>query len=123
MSELADCVPKATGIILAATAAADPLDEPPDVWSRLSGLAVRTGPPQANGIVTVFPITTAPACFVIVTQAASTRGRHPAKIGLPYELGISAVSITSLTPIGIPCSAPSGSRLSRAGAQAPHHDR
>ena len=37
------CVPSASGHMPAATAAADPLLEPPGVWARLCGLRVGPG--------------------------------------------------------------------------------
>ena len=37
------CVPRATGTIPAATAAAEPIDEPPGVCSRFQGLVVLPG--------------------------------------------------------------------------------
>src|SRR5579863_3626301 len=55
MMEPAVCVPKASGAIPAAMAAADPLDEPPGVCAGLCGLAVFPGVKQANSVVTVLP--------------------------------------------------------------------
>ena len=52
-----------------ATAAADPLLEPPGVWARFQGLRVGEGSKQANSTVTVFPrITAGP------TQGSDQRG-------------------------------------------------
>jgi hypothetical protein len=67
----------------AATAAAEPAEEPPEVWSGLWGFAVRTVPPLAKAVVTVLPSTTAPSRRACATAAASVRGRQPAWIGLP----------------------------------------
>ena len=44
MTEPVVCVPKQTGAIIAATAAADPELDPPGVKSLLCGLVVRPGP-------------------------------------------------------------------------------
>lgn len=44
-----------------ATAAADPLDDPPGVRSRFHGLRVGGGSKKAYGVVTVLPTMTAPA--------------------------------------------------------------
>ncbi len=41
--EPAVCVPSDRGTIRSATAAAEPLEEPPGVWAGLRGLAVRPG--------------------------------------------------------------------------------
>ena len=54
-------VPKASGTMPSATAAAEPLDEPPGVCAGLCGLAVLPGVKQANSVVTVLPRTIAPA--------------------------------------------------------------
>ena len=43
ISEPPVCVPKARGTIPAATAAADPEEEPPGVWLVRRGLRVATG--------------------------------------------------------------------------------
>ena len=43
MIEPAVCVPSASGSIASATAAAEPLDDPPGVWAGASGLRVGPG--------------------------------------------------------------------------------
>ena len=48
----------------------------------------------------------APAAFAQATGAESARGRQPCQIGEPYSDGMSAVSSTSLMPMGMPCSGP-----------------
>ncbi len=68
----------------------------------LIGLAVLTAAPQAKACVTVLPMMIAPWLRLIDTHAASMRGLQPANIGEPYSVGMSPVSITSLTPIGRP---------------------
>src|ERR1700761_8665906 len=71
------CVPSASGIIPAATAAAEPADDPPGVCSKLCGLRVAVGSAEATAVVVVLPTMVAPARFSIATTAASARGRHP----------------------------------------------
>ncbi len=74
--EPAVCVAKAAGTMPLATAAAEPLDEPPGVWSVAPcGLRVGPGWKVANSVVTVLPISSAPALRLAATQAASTKGR------------------------------------------------
>ena len=54
-----------------ATAAAEPLDEPPGVRSRFQGLRVGGGSIQAKWVVTVLPMITAPASRRLATTSAS----------------------------------------------------
>jgi len=68
-------VPSATGTMPAATAAAEPLDDPPGVGAALCGLRVGPAAAPANSVVTVLPSTTVPAS---ATHEASARGRFPA---------------------------------------------
>ena len=80
------CVPSATGTKLAATAAADPLDEPPGVCARSCGLRSGPGTNSAYCDVTVLPRTTAPA----VPQPAHDRRvplRPPSGEDLAAEFG------------------------------------
>jgi hypothetical protein len=67
-------VPKASGTMKSATAAAEPLEEPPGVCARLSGLQVGPGVREANSVVTVLPSTMPPAARVRAVQAASATG-------------------------------------------------
>src|SRR4051794_4700243 len=69
-------VPSASGIIPAATAAAEPDEDPPGVWPGLCGLRVAVGSSDAKPVVVVLPMTVAPAAFSIVTTGASARGRQ-----------------------------------------------
>ena len=55
------CEPIASGTMPAATAAAEPLDEPPGVRSGSCGLRVLPGVNSASSVVTVLPMITAPA--------------------------------------------------------------
>src|SRR5262249_44867069 len=77
------CVPIAAGHIRAATAAADPLLEPPGVCSRFHGLRVGPGSRFAKTVVTVFPRTIAPASFSFVTARASSAGTKSSKTTEP----------------------------------------
>src|SRR5258707_11813730 len=93
------CVPRPALIMPQATPAAEPLDEPPGVWSRFQGLRVPRGSDAANSVVTVLPTITAPAARSAATQAASFSERQPANSGEPIWVGISAVLLVSLMPI------------------------
>ena len=64
-------VPNAKGTMQSATAAADPLDDPPGVWARLRGFLVGPGIMPANSHVTVLPRIIAPARRASATHAAS----------------------------------------------------
>ena len=68
-------VPKASGAMKSATAAAEPLDEPPGVRLESWGLTVGPGAMPANSQVTVLPRITAPAALSAATAAASLAGR------------------------------------------------
>ena len=59
----------------AATAAAEPDDEPPGVCAMLWGLTVAVGSLAAKAVVVVLPAMVAPACFSSITIGASARGR------------------------------------------------
>ena len=65
------CEPIAPKHIPQATAAAEPLDDPPGVCALFQGFAVWAGSRQANCVVTVFPKMTAPADFSFRTSVAS----------------------------------------------------
>src|SRR5262249_54388524 len=71
------CVPKATGTMQSATAAPEPLEEPPGVWAVLWGFVVGPGVMPANSQVTALPRMMAPAARTSATQAASLVGRLP----------------------------------------------
>src|SRR3954470_10202925 len=72
------CVPTASGTRPAATAAAEPADDPPGVRPAAFGLSVRVGFRKANSVVVVLPTTTPPARRIACTMAASLRGWWPA---------------------------------------------
>ena len=99
-------VPTLRGVMNAATAAADPLDEPPGVCSGLCGLRVLPGAYTASSVVTVLPIIMAPASRNIATRAASVDGVLPAYSTVPHSVGKSNVSIMSFIPTGMPCKGP-----------------
>src|SRR3954468_2140949 len=92
ITEPAVCDPVATGTMPAATAAAEPDDEPPGVCSRLCGLRVLPVCWWANSVVTVLPRITPPARRSIVTVEASAAGWWPLYALEPYSVGMSAVS-------------------------------
>src|SRR5215831_12387912 len=71
--------PIAAGHMRAATAAADPLLEPPGVCSRFHGFLVGPGSRFAKTVVTVFPRTIAPAAFNFATARASRSGTKSLK--------------------------------------------
>ena len=102
----------------AATAAADPLDDPPGVCAGLCGLRVLPGVRVANSVVTVLPMMTAPAPRRSDTTAASRDGVRPACRTEPFSVGMSAVSMMSLIPTGTPCSGPVGCPESRNSSAA-----
>src|SRR5271165_7333558 len=100
------CVPRAARHIPHATAAAEPLDEPPGVRSRFHGLRVTGGSIQAKGVVTVLPRMIAPALRKRATMEASIGSVLPSQPAIPHEVGRPWTLMMSLTPIGIPCSGP-----------------
>lgn len=97
------CVPNATGTIPAATAAAEPLDDPPGVREVSWGLRVLPGVKYANSVDTVLPMISAPCCLSSDTRDASTSDsderRYPP---VPHAVGWSLVSMMSLMPTGTP---------------------
>src|SRR6267142_6101261 len=72
------CVPSASGTMRAATAAAEPLDEPPGVQARFHGLRVGAGSVVANSVVWHLPSKMAPALLSRATEVASYSGTKPA---------------------------------------------
>jgi hypothetical protein len=71
-------VPRASGTMKSATAAAEPLEEPPGVCAGLCGFVVfPNGDRLANSVVTVLPKSTPPAARLNATHAASAVGRFP----------------------------------------------
>ena len=78
MIEPVVCVANATGTIPAATAAAEPDDDPPGVRVGSCGFVVGPGGQAANSVVTSFPTGSIPHRRAMATLAASARGRCPA---------------------------------------------
>ena len=101
-----------------ATAAAEPLEDPPGVCAGLCGFRVLPGARTANSVVTVLPMITAPAARSIATTLASRDGVRPAQSTDPFSVGISAVSMMSLMPTGTPCRGPTGCPESRSSSAA-----
>src|SRR6185312_7280981 len=102
------CVPSAALTIPVATAAAEPLLDPPGVRAISHGLRVPRGSVAANSVVTVLPTMTAPASRRAATAAASRPDDQPSNNGEPISVGMSAVSMMSLMPIGMPSIADNG---------------
>src|SRR3989304_6960196 len=69
------CGPSAAGTNRAATAAAEPLEEPPGVCAGFHGLRVLPGEKYASSAVTVLPSSTAPASSQRRTTRADGDGR------------------------------------------------
>src|ERR1700722_18465240 len=74
ITEPSVCVPSATGTRPAATAAAEPEDEPPGVCAWFQGLTVGPGCRQANSVDTVLPKIVAPRLRRRSTTQASLAG-------------------------------------------------
>src|SRR5215469_14350652 len=70
------CEPIAAGHIRAATAAPEPLLDPPGVCARFHGLQVGVGAISANSVVAVLPRMMAPARFRRATTAESNWGTN-----------------------------------------------
>src|SRR5436853_128984 len=106
-------VPRETGASHAATAAADPPDDPPGIRSRSHGLRVvkyalfSVDEPMANSSMFVLPIRTASAALSRSTTWASYGGTNPLSILLLHVVGTPLVHRTSLTATGTPARAPS----------------
>ena len=82
----------------AATAAADPPEDPPGEWSTFHGLRAggngvsKAVPPIANSQVVNFPNKMAPAFFNRVVVVASLAGMRPRHSLDPPSVGTPAVS-------------------------------
>ncbi len=129
-------VPSASGTYPAATAAAEPDDEPPVI--RVGSCGLRAGPvaetspvgPCANSWVCSFATTTAPAARNRATAGASAAaGGASASTFEPQRVGSPATSMRSFTPRATPCSGPrhrpcaSSSVSAAAAASAPSRSR
>src|SRR5215468_8805397 len=82
-------VPSPALIAPTATAAAEPLLEPPGVRVVSHGLRVPRGSVEANSVVTVLPTITAPASRNAATLALSRSLRNPSNSGEPFCVGMS----------------------------------
>src|SRR5207248_8544615 len=100
------CDPSAPRHMPVATAAAEPLLDPPGVRDRFHGLRVTGGSKLAYCVVTVLPRNTVPARRKLLTIAASLRAMLLAHSLDPAAVGQSKTSKMSLTPMGMPCSGP-----------------
>ena len=89
-----------------ASAAAEPLLEPPGVRCRFHGFRVTGGSKLAYCVVTVLPMNTAPAVRSAAMIGASSRAMLFAHSFEPHAVGQSKTSMMSLTAIGMPCSGP-----------------
>ena len=96
-------VPNAKGTVPDATAAADPLLEPPGVWSVLWGFLAGEGSKKANSVVWTFPRGMAPIALRARTISASAvaGGRSWSALLLHLD-GNPCTSMISLTANGMP---------------------
>ena len=91
----------------AATAAPDPLLEPPVTWSRFQGLRACSkrlvfGPPRANSCMASLPSSTPPPSFSLRVVVASSDGtRYSSTLDWPV-VRTPSVSYRSLRAIGMP---------------------
>src|SRR5436190_2372491 len=118
-------VPVEPGTIYAATAAADPPDEPPGTSLRLSPLRfhgfstppkwlVMFDEPMANSSRLVLPTITAPAFQRLVVTVLSYGGTKPSRMWLPAVVCTPSVQKRSLMASGTPSISPSSPRARRA---------
>src|SRR5215471_5378620 len=77
------CDPSASGVMRAATEAADPLEEPPGVCSAFHGFRVLLGSMNAKAVVVTLPSRTAPAARKRAVAVASAGARRCAKAPAP----------------------------------------
>src|SRR5688572_19412777 len=117
-------VPCASGSIPAATATAEPPEEPAGLNSGFQGLRVAPNnsltvlAPVANSGVLVLASTIAPAALRRRTTSASSAGTLSSNSGEPNVVRMPAVTVTSLMPIGSPCSGPSAAPCITASSAA-----
>jgi hypothetical protein len=116
-------VPSDHGAMPAATAAAEPPEEPPG--TRVGSQGLRVGPyaecsveePIANSSMLDLPSETRPAACVRSTTSASQIGRKPARMREPAVVGTSRVEKRSFSTIGTPAT-PLRPARSRARARS-----
>ena len=121
----APSVPTPIGPHPAATAAAVPPDEPPDVFVGSHGLRVipvsaeLVSPLQPNSGVVVLPMSTAPASRRRAVAGVSTsHGWSGSTVRLPRRVGQPLVRMRSLIDAGTPSSGPIGSPRSHRASLA-----
>src|SRR5262249_48983669 len=113
------------GTMRAATAAAEPDDDPPAVRAGSNGFVVAGGCEPPSSAVAVLPRMIAPAWRSAHTAALSRFGKLPRYAWQPISVGMSFVSSRSLMPIGSPSIGESGRPpfqrvvLASAAARAP----
>src|SRR5262252_3649475 len=111
-------VPSASAHAPAATSAADPPEDPPEV--RAGSLGLRVSPtsgwanPAAYSRHWLVTKTSAPAARSRATTAASARAGAQLLAGLPYLVGTPATSMLPLTATGRPASGPLAARCGAA---------
>src|SRR5581483_3358697 len=116
--------PSAYGASPAATAAADPPEEPPGTRSRSHGLRVGKNAefsveePIANSSMFVLPTITAPASNSRRTTVASYGATKCSSIFEPQVVGAPRVTIRSLIATGTPSSGPRSPAPSRRSASS-----
>src|SRR5512146_1654287 len=104
--------PSAMRTMPAATAAAEPPDDPPGTRSGAIGL--RAGPyalcsvdePIANSSMFDLATMTAPACSSRATAVARYGLTYPSRIREPHDVGSVVVAMLSLITTGTPASGP-----------------
>src|SRR5439155_6507338 len=100
--------PSAAGTIRAATAAADPPEDPPATQSRFHGLRVTPNAecsvdePMANSSRFVLATMDHPFARRRVTTVASNGEMKSGRMREPHVVGMSVVTMLSLIAIGIP---------------------
>src|SRR5829696_10481650 len=115
-------VPVAAGTNRAATAAAEPPDEPPGTSDGLQGFF--TGPkklvslddPIANSSMLVLPSITVPAALSLATSVASYGATKFSRMREPHVVRTPSVQKMSLCTIGKPVSGPARPADSAASA-------
>src|SRR5258708_34073086 len=95
-------VPKAHVASPPATAAAEPLLDPPGVCAGLCGLRVGPGEKYANSVVTDFPTISAPAPLSLETLSASGPCSSSVGSALPARVVNPSTWKISLTPANSP---------------------
>src|SRR4029079_18019735 len=108
MIEPTDWVATAIGTMRAATAAPDPLEEPPGDRDASCGFVVGPAMAMAYSVVTVVPMITAPHSRKRRTTVASRAGTRLAWISVPQTHRMPVTSTVSFTATGMPCSGPRG---------------